>query len=52
MEELSPPTEKYDLGEKMELYRQQEIDEYWMVDWQNKKFEKIATAIPLALDNG
>lgn len=23
----------------MELYRQQEIDEYWIVDWQKKKVE-------------
>lgn len=39
MEVLSPSTEKYDRGEKMELYRQQEIDEYWIVDWENKKVE-------------
>ena len=39
MEVLSPSTEKYDRGEKMELYRQQEIDEYWLVDWENKKIE-------------
>lgn len=32
MEVLSPSTEKYDRGDKMELYRQQEIDEYWIVD--------------------
>ena len=28
MEVLSPSTEKYDRTEKMEIYRQQEIDEY------------------------
>ena len=28
MEVLSPTTEKYDRNEKMELYRQQEIEEY------------------------
>ena len=39
MEVLSPSTEKYDRNEKKELYRQQEIDEYWIVDWENKKVE-------------
>ncbi len=39
MEVLSPTTESYDRGEKMELYRQQEIEEYWIVDWRNKKIE-------------
>lgn len=39
MEVLSPSTEKYDRGEKKELYRQQEIDEYWMVDLKEKKVE-------------
>lgn len=39
MEVLSPSTENYDRGEKKELYRQQEIDEYWIVDWQKKKVE-------------
>ena len=39
MEVLSPSTEKYDRGEKMELYRQQEIDEYWMVDWRKRQIE-------------
>ena len=39
MEVLSPSTEKYDRGEKMELYRTQEIDEYWMVDWRKKQVE-------------
>ncbi len=39
MEVLSPATESYDRGEKMELYRQQEIEEYWIVDWRKKKIE-------------
>ena len=39
MEVLSPSTEKYDRGEKKELYRQQEIDEYWLVDWEKKQIE-------------
>lgn len=39
MEVLSPSTENYDRGEKMELYRQQEIDEYWIVDWEARKVE-------------
>lgn len=39
MEVLSPSTEKYDRGEKMELYRQQEIDEYWIVDWRKRQVE-------------
>lgn len=39
MEVLSPTTEPYDRGEKMELYRQQEIEEYWIVDWRQKKIE-------------
>ncbi|HBI59949.1 MAG TPA: Uma2 family endonuclease, partial [Lachnospiraceae bacterium] len=26
-------------GEKMELYRMQEIDEYWIVDWRRKQIE-------------
>ena len=39
MEVLSPSTEKYDRGEKMELYRKQEIDEYWIVDWEKRKVE-------------
>lgn len=39
MEVLSPSTEKYDRGEKMELYRQQEIDEYWIVNWRKRQVE-------------
>ena len=39
MEVLSPSTEKYDRNEKKELYREQEIDEYWIVDVKEKKVE-------------
>lgn len=39
MEVLSDSTEKYDRGEKMDLYRQQEVDEYWIVDWKKKQVE-------------
>lgn len=39
MEVLSPSTEKFDRGEKMDLYRQQEIEEYWIVDWRKKTVE-------------
>lgn len=39
MEVLSLSTERYDRNEKMELYRQQEIEEYWIVDWRRKKIE-------------
>lgn len=39
MEVLSPSTEKYDRGERMELYCQQEIDEYWIVDWRKRQVE-------------
>lgn len=39
MEVLSPSTEKYDREEKMKLYCQQEIEEYWIVDWRKKTVE-------------
>lgn len=39
LEVLSPSTEKYDREGKKELYRKQEIDEYWIVDWQRKQIE-------------
>lgn len=39
MEVISPSTESYDRGEKMELYRQQEIEEYWIVDWRERRVE-------------
>lgn len=41
MEVLSPSTEKYDRGEKMELYRQQEVSEYWIADWRNDRWKYI-----------
>lgn len=39
MEVISPSTERYDRGEKMELYREQEIEEYWIVDWRKRQVE-------------
>lgn len=39
MEVLSPTTESYDRNEKMEIYRQQEIEEYWIVDWRKREVE-------------
>lgn len=39
LEVLSPTTEQYDRTEKMEIYRQQEIEEYWIVDWRKKEVE-------------
>ena len=39
MEVISPTTEKYEKKKKMDLYCQQEIDEYWIVDWRQKKVE-------------
>ena len=39
MEVLCTSTEKYDRGEKMELYRQQEVDEYWIADWRKRQVE-------------
>ena len=39
MEVLSPSTEKYDRTEKMQLYCEQEIEEYWIVDWRKKTVE-------------
>ena len=39
MEVLSPSTEKYDRTEKMEIYREQEIEEYWIVDVKKKQVE-------------
>ena len=41
MEVLSPSTEYYDRSEKMEIYRQQEIEEYWIVDWKKKQIENM-----------
>ncbi len=39
MEVLSDSTENYDRNEKKELYREQEVDEYWIVDWRKKQVE-------------
>lgn len=39
MEVLSDSTKKYDRGEKMEIYRKMEIDEYWIVDWEKRTIE-------------
>ena len=39
MEVLSDSTEKYDRTDKKEIYREQEIDEYWIVDWRKKQVE-------------
>ncbi len=39
MEVVSESTEKYDRGEKMDIYRKMEIDEYWIVDWRKRKVE-------------
>ncbi len=39
LEVLSPATEQYDRSEKMEIYRQQEIEEYWIVDWRKREIE-------------
>lgn len=39
MEVISPSTEKYDRTDKMRLYEQQEIDEYWIVDWRKRQVE-------------
>lgn len=36
---LSESTKKYDRGEKMEIYRKMEIDEYWIVDWEKREVE-------------
>ena len=39
MEVLSESSKKYDRGEKMEIYRKMEIDEYWIVDWEKREIE-------------
>ncbi len=39
MEVVSQSTERYDRNEKMELYKQQEVDEYWIVDWRKRQVE-------------
>lgn len=39
MEVLSDSTKEYDRTDKKEIYRREEINEYWIVDWQNRKVE-------------
>lgn len=39
LEVLSPSTEKYDRTEKKEIYREEEIPEYWIVDIQKHTIE-------------
>ncbi len=39
MEVLSDSTKEYDRTGKKEIYRREEINEYWIVDWQNRKVE-------------
>lgn len=39
MEVLSDSTEKYDRGEKMQIYAKAGIGEYWIVDWRKKQVE-------------
>lgn len=51
MEVLSPTTEKYDRNEKMELYRQQEIEEYWIVDWRKRKLKFTSLITRIILHN-
>lgn len=51
MEVLSPTTEKYDRSEKMELYRQQEIEEYWIVDWRKRKLKFTSLITRIILHN-
>lgn len=39
LEVLSPSTEKYDRTEKKEIYREEEIPEYWIIDIRNRTIE-------------
>lgn len=39
LEVLSPSTANYDRTEKKEIYRTEEIPEYWIVDIKNRKIE-------------
>ena len=39
MEVLSDSTEKYDRGEKKELYKKVEVAEYWIVNWRKRQVE-------------
>lgn len=39
MEVVSDVTEKYDRGEKMDIYCKVGVSEYWIVDWRKKSVE-------------
>ncbi len=39
MEVLSDSTEEYDRGEKMQIYCNVGVSEYWLVDWRKKQVE-------------
>lgn len=39
MEVLSPSTEKYDRSEKKDIYREEEIAEYWIVNLKQRQIE-------------
>lgn len=39
LEVLSPSTAKYDKTEKKNIYQEEEIPEYWMIDIQKRKIE-------------
>lgn len=39
LEVLSPSTAKYDRTEKMEIYRSEEIPEYWIIDIRKRTIE-------------
>lgn len=39
LEVLSPSTAKYDRTEKKEIYREEEIPEYWIIDIQKRTIE-------------
>lgn len=39
MEVVSDATEKYDRGEKMDIYCKVGVSEYWIVDWRRKSIE-------------
>lgn len=48
LEVLSPSTAKYDRTEKKEIYRAEEIPEYWIVDMQ----KRVVEIYDLDYDNG
>ena len=39
MEVVSDATEKYERGEKMDIYCKVGVSEYWIVDWRKKSVE-------------